>query len=159
MSGMASAWWRARTVREQRLLAAMLALFGLVLAWLLVVRPLADALDSARRDHAEAVMSLAEARARAAAAGHARGEGRRAAPLPVDALLSRTVTEAGFADARVTSRGPARASVAIDAARPQAFFGWVRTMEGSGLIVESLTARANADRTLAVEAAFRARTG
>ena len=64
-----------------------------------------------------------------------------------------------FAGARIAGQGPARATVALDAVRAQAFFAWVRTMEESGVRVESLQARANQDRTLAVEAAFRARSG
>jgi general secretion pathway protein M len=153
----AFAWWQARTSREQLLLAVMLGLLGLLIAWLLVVRPLADALEGARLDHAEAVTSLGEARARAAASRQAQGGQEGAAPLPIDAFVSRTAAQAGFAGARVTGQGPARASIAIDAARPQAFFGWTAEMERSGLVVETLTARANADRTLAIEAAFRAR--
>ena len=156
--GIAS-WWRLRTVREQRLLTVMFVLIGLVLAWLLVVRPLDDALDSAKRRHAEAVTALAEARVRSAAAQASRAAPRRAPPLPLDSFVSRTATEAGFAGARIAGQGPGRATIAVEAARAQAFFGWVRAMEESGLVVESLQARANQDRTLAVEAAFQARRG
>jgi len=154
-----TSWWRARTLREQRLLLLMLALFALVLGWLLVIRPLGDALDAAQRRHAAAVVALADARVRAEGARRLRSERRDAPPLPVDGLLGRTATEAGFAGARIAADGPARASVAIDAARPQAFFAWVRLLERRGLIVDTLRARANDDRTLAIEAAFRARSG
>lgn len=160
MTGPLRAWWQARTLREQRLLMAMFALLAAMLAWLLVVRPLADALDAAKARHAVAVEAVGGARARAALARPPGSAGAaRAAPRPVDALVSRTATEAGFAGARVTAQGPDRAAIAIDAARPQAFFAWVRQLEGQGLTVESLTARANQDRTLAIEAAFRAREG
>ena len=152
-------WWRERTQREQRLLLFMFALLALVLGWLLVVRPLSDALDSAQRRHAEAVTALSEARSRAEAARRLQGERTPAAPLPLDSFLSRTSTEAGFTGARITAQSPARASITVDAARPQAFFAWVRLMERSGLVVDSLRARANSDRSLAVEVAFRARTG
>ncbi|MGZ8336139.1 MAG: type II secretion system protein GspM [Allosphingosinicella sp.] len=151
-------WWRLRTQREQRLLFVMFALIGLVLAWLLVVRPLSDALDSARRDHAAAVTALADARARAETGRLLRGQRTPPAALPIDNFLNRTAIEAGFANARIVASGPARATIAIDAARPQAFFAWVRQMEQGGLVVEMLRARANGDRTLAVEAGFRARS-
>jgi general secretion pathway protein M len=151
-----ASWWRLRSAREQGLLLVMFGLFALVLVWLLVVRPLSDALDSAKRRHGEAVTALAEARARAGAAPLATAP-TATAPLPVDAYLGRTATEAGFTGARIVAQGPAGATVAIDAARPQAFFAWVRLMEQNGLVVESLRARANDDRTLAIEAALRAR--
>lgn len=150
-------WWQARSLREQRLLLVMLALLAAVLAWLLVVRPLADALDAAKVRHAAAVEAVGLARARAAVSPAA--DGARSAPRPLDAFVARTAGEAGFAGARVAGQGPARATVAIDAARPQAFFAWVRQLEAQGVAVDTLTARANQDRTLAVEAGFRARGG
>ena len=38
-------WWRTRTLREQRLLVAMFAVLAVVLAWLLVIRPIGDSLS------------------------------------------------------------------------------------------------------------------
>ena len=37
------AWWDTRSAREKRLLLVLAALLVLVLAWLLVIRPLGDA--------------------------------------------------------------------------------------------------------------------
>lgn len=159
MTGGAPAWWRARTPRERRLLLVMFGLLALLAVWLLVIRPLSDALDRAQRRHGEAVTALAEARARSEAASGARARPASRPGLPVEAMLGRTAAEAGFTGARIAGQGPGRATLAVDAARPQAFFAWVRLMERRGLAVESLRASANADRTLAVEAAFRARTG
>jgi len=147
-------WWRARSPRERGLLLVMAALAAIVLGWLLVVRPLTDALDAAKARHGAAVVALAEARARA---GAARGGAGAAPSLPVDSLIGRTASEAGFIGARIAAQGPARATVAIDAARPQALFGWLVRLEQSGLVVERLRAQANSDRTLNVEAALRAR--
>ena len=59
------AWWRLRTPREQRMLLAMGALLAVTLAWLLVVRPIDDALADARARHARAVITHAEALTRA----------------------------------------------------------------------------------------------
>jgi len=80
--------------------------------------------------------------------------------LPAFAVGEQTAaaaSEAGFGGARIAAQGPARASVTIDSARPQAAFGWLAQLEGSGLVVERLHARANSDRTLLVEASLRAR--
>lgn len=150
-------WWSERSLREQRLLLVMFALIGLVAFWLLAVQPLSDRLEEAQRRHGEAVTALAQARGRAALRqGRAVGPAA-AAPLPIDGLVSRTSAEAGFANARIAGQGPTRATFALDAVRAPAFFAWIRGLEQRGLIVESLRARANSDRTLAVEATFRAR--
>jgi general secretion pathway protein M len=152
-----SRWWAERSLREQRLLLVMLTLLALVAVWLLAIRPLSDALASEQRRHGEAEIALAHARGRAAATRRLSGERTAAAPLPIDRLISRTSAEAGFTNARIAGQGPTRATFALDAARAPAFFAWVRMLERRGLVVESLRARANSDRTLAVEAAFRAR--
>lgn len=146
-------WWRERSRREQRLIQVMVGLALIVLGWLLVVRPLLDGLDAAKTRHAAAVVALGEARARALP-GTAPGA---PAAGPVDALVARTANEAGFSNARITSQGAERASVAIDSARPQVLFGWVARLEASGLRVERLTARANSDRTVAAEITLRKR--
>jgi general secretion pathway protein M len=144
-------WWLSRSARERMLLGVMLALFAVLLAWMLVVRPLADALDAAKRRHGEAVVALAEARVRARPATGPAVAG------PVDILVSQTAADAGFANVRVAAQGPARASAALDAARPQALFGWIGEMERRGLVVERLHASANPDRTLSAEISLRAR--
>ena len=145
-----TAWWEARSARERWLVGVMLALLAIVIAWLIVVRPLADALDAAKLRHGAAVVALAEARARA------RPAAGPAAIGPADQLVAETASAAGFTGARIARLGPGRASVAVDAARPQALFGWVAQMERRGLVVERLSARANADRTLSAEITLRA---
>jgi general secretion pathway protein M len=150
-------WWRGRSPREQRLLLVMGVLLALVLGWLLVVRPLDGALDAAKQRHGAAVLAAAEARAEADVRRRAAQRPRQAPPLLIDGLISQTATEAGFTGARIAAQGPGRASVAIDAARPQAFFAWIAGLEQRGLVVQSLRAQANPDRTLSTEAVLRAR--
>ena len=146
-------WWDARSARERWLVGAMLVLAAILLGWLLIVRPLADALDTARMRHGEAAVALAQARARAEPAS-ASGP---AASGPVDSIVARTAAVAGFPGARIASQGPGRAIVTLDAARPQALFGWIAQMEQAGLIVERLRAQANPDRTLSAEMSLGAR--
>ena len=146
-------WWSLRSRREQWLIRVMLGLAVIVLGWLLVVRPLTDALAAARARHDAAVVALGEARAR----GTPGASPTAPAPGPVDALVARTANEAGFTNARITSQGVERASVAVDAARPQVLFGWVARLEQSGLVVERLSTRINGDRTLGAELTLRKR--
>jgi general secretion pathway protein M len=149
-------WWRERSPRERTMLQVMLGLAVLVLGWLLVVRPLTDSLDAAKTRHAAALTALGEARARGVP-----GASPNAPPAagPVDSLVARTANEAGFTNARITSQGATRASVAVESARPQVLFAWVARLEQSGLVVERLVARANSDRTVAAEITLRKRGG
>ncbi len=160
MNGSLKIWWRTRTLREQRLLLAMAVLLALVLAWLLVIRPLNDSLSAARERHGAAVLALAEARTQAAAIGGLQQRRPAALGAPLDILLNQSASEAGFPVSRVEREGVNQATVVIQTVRPQAFFGWVKRMEDDrGLIVERLSATTNSDQTLAVQITFRARTG
>jgi len=153
-----SIWWQARTRREQGLLLILAALFALVFAWLLVVRPLGDALSSARERHNAAVIALDEARARAVSIR--RLERDRPAPLggPIELAVGQSAAAAGFQLSRLQAEGGGKVDLAIEAARPQALFAWVGEMEkGRGLIVERLVASSNSDRTLSVQLTLRAR--
>lgn len=153
-------WWRTRTLREQRLLLAMAALAALVLAWLLVIRPLNDSLSAARERHGAAVVALAEARAQAALVTGLQQQQPTQLAVPLDTLLSSSATEAGFQVTRLDREGANQATLVVDAVRPQAFFGWVGQMEErEGLLVERLTATTNSDQTLAVQVTFRTRAG
>jgi general secretion pathway protein M len=152
-------WWRTRTLREQRLLLAMFGLVAVVLAWLLVIRPINDALSEARERHGAAVLALAEARAQATAIGTLRERRPASLGAPLDSILNHSATEAGFPVARVEREGINQATLVIESVRPQAFFAWVGRMEDRSLIVERLSARTNSDQTLGVEITFRAREG
>lgn len=155
MSDTFKTWWRTRTLREQRLLLAMAGLLALVLAWLLVIRPLGDALSAARERHAAAVIARADAQARIDLDRQAGG--RPVANLAggtLETLLNASANEAGIPVARVDREGAAQATAVIGAVRPQALFGWVRQMEARGLRVERLRATANSDQTITAEATF-----
>jgi general secretion pathway protein M len=160
MSGTARIWWRGRTGREQKLLLAMAALLALVLIWALVIRPVADSLSAARERHAAAVVRLAEARAQASAIQSLSGAGSTTLAAPLTTVLNAAATEAGFPVARVEPEGASRATMVLNAVRPQAFFGWVGRMEQrNNLLVERLSATTNSDQTLSVQITFRTRSG
>lgn len=158
MSARLRLWWGLRTPREQRMLLVMTALLAIVLAWLLVVRPVDDGLAAARARHARAVLDLAAARGQAARIADLERKGPRPPEAPLATAIGQRAAEAGFAAARVASDGPGRVTVAIDAARAQALFGLLGTLERrDGLVVERLSARTNSDATLAAEAVLRER--
>lgn len=153
-------WFRSLSLREQRLILVMLALAGIVFAWLLVVRPLGDALADARARHGAAVVALADARARAAEIARLEQQGSAAPGGPADVVVSRSAVEAGFQLSQIQAAPDGSVTLAMDSARPQAFFDWVARLEGAqGLVVERLNARANGDRTIAVELRLRPRRG
>jgi general secretion pathway protein M len=158
MNDFLKSWWRTRTSREQKLLLAMVGLAAVVFTWLLIIRPLSDALSRARERHGDAVLAVAQARAQAQAISGFRRTAPEQPAMPLDSLLNQSASEAGFPVTRVEREGENQATITIQPVRPQAFFAWVDQMEArNGLIVERLTANTNSDQTLQVTVTFRAR--
>ncbi|WP_156678585.1 type II secretion system protein GspM [Sphingomonas profundi] len=151
-------WWGLRTTREQRMLLAMAAAIAIVLAWLLIVRPLDDALADARERHGRAVLDMAQARGQADRIAFLEKSGPPPPQAPLATLVGQKAVEAGFAKLRVTPDGN-RVAIALESAKAQAFFGWIADLERrDGIIVERLSARTNSDATIAVDASLRARS-
>lgn len=148
MKAQALAWWRERSLREQRMLLVMFALLAVTLLWLGVYRPLQARLSSARERHQEAVVGLGEVRAQAEAL---RGSRATAPAGPLAELVTRSAAEAGFANATVAPQGDRRLSVSVPSARPGPILGWIAGLEAQGVIVERFQARANSDPTLTVD--------
>jgi general secretion pathway protein M len=151
-------WWRLRTPREQRLLLVMAGLFGIVFAWLLVIRPLGDRLADARERHGRAVLALAAMRDQADAIARLERGGPTSIGLAITDVVTTAARGAGFADAAITPEGVGGARVTIAAARAPALFGWVADLQRRhGLVVDRLSVRTNSDATLAVELSVRGR--
>lgn len=149
-------WFAERSLREKRLLIVMAALLVLTLVWLLVIRPLGDALSSERQRHADAVVRLGET----AAAIEAIRESRRGRP-PLTGALADVVraraAEAGFAIATLDEAGPGRIRVGIAGARPAALVPWLARLEAGGVLVDTATLTDKGDRTVGVQLVLKAR--
>lgn len=145
-------WWRGRSQREQRLLLAMFGLLAVTFLWLGLYRPLNNALSNARARHEAAVINLGEVRSQADALKALRKTGLPTLTAPLATLVTQSANEAGFANAAIGAQGDRRVTVSIPAARPNALFGWIAGLETRGIVVERLSARANSDQTLSVDA-------
>lgn len=151
------AWFDGRSLREKRLILVMLALLALTLVWLVVIRPISDALASERGRHADAVIRLGETRAAVAAL---RGlERDRPAPLTgrfADAVRARAA-DAGFALATLDEDGSNRVRVSIASARPAVLVPWLARLEAAGILVDGATLTNNGDQTVGVQLVLKGR--
>ncbi|MBU6165326.1 MAG: type II secretion system protein M [Alphaproteobacteria bacterium] len=144
MAGLAP-WWNQRSAREQLLLALAAGLLALLLAWLLILRPLAGARAAAIDDARTAQAQLAQVRALAAAI-----RARPAPPAgPVHELIGRRLAEAGLSPARLEAQGPGQAVIEIAAINGRLLIGWAAALEQrDGLVVEELEANRNSDQSV-----------
>jgi general secretion pathway protein M len=149
------AWFDARSLREKRLILAMLALAAVTLVWAAAL-PLRNAVSSARTRQVDAVVRL----------GHVRNavddlrRAQRAGIVPLAGDLAdavRTRAEAaGFALASLDREGD-RVRVLIASARPAAMMRWAAELEAAGVLVEAASITPNADQTVAVQMTLRGR--
>jgi general secretion pathway protein M len=154
MTAQFMAWWRERSLREQRLLLVMYALLAVTILWLGLYRPIQGALSAARERHQQAVVTLGDARAQAEALRQVGKASRTTGPLAP--IITQAANESGFANATVAPQGDRRVSISIPSARPAAVLAWIAALEARGIVVERLTARANSDPTLTVDATLAA---
>ena len=150
MSGMIDSvrdWWGGRSLREQRLLMLMGALFAAVVLWFGVITPsLAWRADAAeRRTEAEADLTLIEAGtarikggASSMAADQVQAAARRAADSGgVNAVFNPLDDGVGFS---------------VNGASTATLFGWLAALKSEhGIDARVLTVSENADATLNAE--------
>lgn len=151
------AWFGGRSLREKRLLIVAAALALLTLLWGGIIRPVGDALSSARQRHADAVVRLAQTEARLRAIGRLQRDPPGALGGPLDATIRDSANQAGFPLASVMGQGRDRVDITIGAARPGALFGWIAGLERSGLLVDSLAIADNGDHTVSIRMTLRTR--
>ena len=150
MTALAS-WFRGRSLREQRMLLAMLAVAVPVLLWLLVWRPVNNALEEARERHAEAI----ERHGRVLATARALKQERRPVAAPAGDLagyVGQAAANAGLSLTGASAQGPDRAAVTIASGDPRAMTGWLRGFEQQGLVVQELRITPAADGSASLTA-------
>ena len=152
------AWFVGRSLREKRLILAMLALALLTLLWAGIVLPVTDGLLSSRQRQQDAVVRLGDTEARVAAL-QALAKARPAALAGgLDAELRRRADAAGFTLGTLNQLGTGRVQLGIGSAKGAALMAWVAGLEQDGILVESMRVTDNGDDTLAAQMTLRART-
>lgn len=150
-------WFDGRSLRERRMLLVMVALLALTLIWAGIIRPVGDALSSARERQADAAVRLGETQARVAAVEAIRA--RRVRPIEgtlADVIRARA-NDAGFALANLDAQAPDRVRITIQSAKPGALVGWLARLESSGILVGDAIMTDNGDRTVAATLTLQAR--
>ncbi len=148
-------WWRDRSLREQWLVGVMAMLLVVVIAWLGIIRPLAQARATAATRHAAAVMALGDVHAMAGAIR--RAEGRRSnSSVPLIELVSGRATEAGLTTERMDTGDAGQVTTRIAAIKPSALLRWIANLETrDGVVVDRLNMTRNDDETIAADLTLR----
>ncbi|MDP1025981.1 type II secretion system protein GspM [Sphingomonas sp. KR1UV-12] len=150
-------WFDGRSLREKRLLLVMAALLAVTIVWGLILRPLDDALSSAREAHTTAVIRYGETAARVEALRDAKAARVR----PLAGTLADTVRlraeEAGFPIGSLDPGNDGSVNLSIQSARGAALTAWLARLERGGIVVQSATLTDNGDRTVAARLVLRSR--
>ena len=146
-------WFDGLSRREKWLILVMIGLFGVTLAWG-VIRPIDEALSSARRANADAAVRLAQTRAQVDAVKALRRARPEAPATALDALVRESAAAAGFALDTVTTDG-AKLRVHLNSARGGALLAWLGGLEEQGVIVDQLNVTDAGNHNVAADITLR----
>jgi len=145
-------WFRARMLREQRLVLLMLWIALPVLAWLLVVRPLSAAYDDALDDHLAAidrhgrVLALAES---AKATPARRVEANKA---DLQLIVTQAATQAGITLQGANPIGSDAVDVTVSGGRATVLGQWLAQFEAQGVAIQQMSMTPLSDGTVNMSA-------
>jgi general secretion pathway protein M len=150
------AWWEALSLRERRLVGAMLIILGGMILWLGIWRPVQNGLESSRTRYGEAVDTNASVRARMALLKGRPAPKGGAATGSMDQIVVQSAGELGLTLDRNTAQGQGRLSVSIGAARSGVLLSWLAALEERGISVETLSmTTGSTPGTVAVQAVLK----
>ena len=146
-------WFFARSVRERRLILLMLVIAVILLAWLLVIRPLGNGYDRALERHLEAVDRNGRVRALAEGARAPR-QALAAAPAGVDLglIVAEAATRSGLTLDSNSPAGPNAVTVTIAQMSAATAVQWLREFELQGISVEDVRMAPAGDGTVSMTA-------
>jgi len=144
-------WFDQRTLRERRMLLAMIAMIAITLVWFGLFLPISDGLSSSRTRLNDAVTRLGEVRAERDAIVELAKDRPQPIPGALADYLRQSAGDAGFALSNVNPQGDDRAQIAIPTARPGALFAWIADLEKAGVIVATVDISNNGDQTVAAQ--------
>ena len=144
-------WFDGRSLRERRMVLAMVVMIGLTIIWFGVFLPISDGLSSSRARLNDAVDRLAQVESDSDAL--AALQRNRPAPIPgaLDDYIRQSAGNAGFALSDVSAQGNGRVHIVVPTARPGALFTWLAALEDAGVIVASIDVTNNGGQTVAAQ--------
>ena len=145
-------WWKGRSGREQALLAIMATFAAIVLVWLAIVRPLDKAGEDAEARYRRALDDLVVVQEQAQQLAQLEAERPQRLEAPLHVVVSESAASTGLTVSRLQPETDGGVTLAIEAVKPAALFGWLAALEReNGVRVRQMTAGRNQDATLSVQ--------
>ncbi|MEO5867117.1 MAG: type II secretion system protein GspM [Sphingomonas sp.] len=157
MSERVKRWLDGRSLREKRMLLAMVTAIALSLFWFALILPVVDGLASAKERENSAALLLAQTETRVDAIKASMRNRPAALGGPLDAVIRARADIAGFALGSVTAQSGDRVQISIGSARPGALVSWLGELEDDGILVDTLNLSDNGDKTVSAQISLRAR--
>lgn len=129
-------WIDARSRREQLLLLLMAAIAVPILAWLLLIRPIAGAYDRALVDHLKAIDLHGRVLAMTSSAP---APGRGTSNGDLQLLIPQSAVAAGLTLQRAETAGPDAIDVTAAGAQATVVGQWLQRLEAEGIRVEQFS--------------------
>lgn len=150
------AWWVNHSEGEQRFMAVLGVVAGLVIFWLGVWRPIDSAVAGGWERQRTALDRYASVRAKVETIRKLPAARPGGAGVPIEQLVGQSAAEAGFTLDRASAQGEGRMAIGISSARMPALMSWLAGLEAGGVLVETISIAPGANEgTVAVQAVLR----
>ncbi len=145
------AWFSALSQREKILITVLLILLAGFIVFYGIIRPFTAAMDNAETRYQQSIEQQARINSKVAFFDEAK-EAKEGDVKPVSgsiqALVSQSAGEAGFATSAINSQNDGSVTMAIDSTKPTAFFRWIATLEQRGIMVSEISANLGSNDTI-----------
>lgn len=146
-------WFAGRSPRERWMIILMMAIAAPVLLWLLAIRPLNSAYDSALQRHLEAVDRNGRVRMLAEMARRQPAASKAVAPIgDVGLVVAEAATQSGLTLDGNNAAGPNGVSVSASQGSALQALQWLRDVEARGLVVQEWRITPNGTGTVSLTA-------
>ena len=126
-------WYQALSQREQILIGILVILLTLTVVFYGIFRPIVSATEAAENDYIEAIEREARIKSKVAVLLDDDVAELTVVTGSLDAFVSQSAGEAGFAIGTIDPQTDGSVNVAIASAKPTALFGWMARIEQSGV--------------------------
>lgn len=144
-------WFDALSSREKILISVLSILLAGVIAFYGVFKPLVGAMNTAELRYQDAIERQTRIEAKAAFFDRKEKgpEGEvQSASGSIEAIVSQSAGEAGFATGAINAQTDASVTVTINAAKSTAFFRWIALLEQRGILVSEISVNSASNETV-----------
>lgn len=144
-------WFNALSSREKILISVLALLLASFIGFYGVFKPFVGAMNTAELRYQEAVERKGRIEVKSSLfdkAGEGSEKKEKSASGSIQAIISLSAGEAGFATSAINAQSDGSITMTVDSAKPTALFRWIALLEQRGIMVSEMSANPVSNETI-----------